>query len=38
MTPDEKRARIIRQIAIFGTVLVVFVIYTLYRLKVDNLG
>ena len=38
MSPQEKKQRILRQIAIFGTVLVVFLIYTAYRLKTGNFG
>jgi hypothetical protein len=38
MDAKEKKTRILRQIAIFGTVLVVFVIYALYRLKTGDLG
>jgi hypothetical protein len=38
MSPQEKKQRILRQIAIFGTVLVVFLIYTAYRLKAGNFG
>ncbi len=38
MTPQEKKLRIIRQIAIFGTVLAVFLIYNAYKLKTGHFG
>ena len=38
MTPEEKKSRIIRQIAIFGTVAVLFIGYCIYRLNAGGFG
>lgn len=38
MSPEEKKSRILRQVAIFGTVLVGFLAYVGYRLATGNFG
>ncbi|APG83100.1 hypothetical protein SAMCFNEI73_Ch0306 [Sinorhizobium americanum] len=38
MSPQEKRLRIVRQVVIFGAVMVAFLIYVTYRLKTGDFG